>query len=233
MFFNQFTAALDRVLLDQPYIAGVVAAVVAAVLLGVFWRYTGPTPIGSRPTLTAQTVLADRADAEDAMTVVMTGRTGPAKGAHRASTPADQPIATTLEIPLDVVPRDKIGQTPYDVVGAATIKVAVDQFYSKVCADPELADFFADLDMAALKRHQALFIGQLWGGPVVMPLGDLATKHQGLQISSARYWRVAAHLMVTLTHLNVPDWICIFTMTRLYQARNLVIARDRPGGTTA
>lgn len=225
-----FSQLLDQVLPDQPYLAGVVAAVVAAVLLGVLWRYTDPSPIDRLPTLTAQAVLADRANAEDAMRMARSGTAGQGRrrAPRRPAATDDQPVLAPLEIPLDVIPRDKFGQTPYDVVGPAALKDAVDQFYSKIRADPDLAGYFDDIDMATLKRHQALFIGQLWGGPVVMPLADLATKHQRLQISSERYWRVAAHLMVTLTHLNIPDWICVFTMTRLYQARNLVIVRERP-----
>lgn len=222
MFLTQFTAALDRVVPDQPYPAGVLAAGLAALLLALFWRYTDPAPIGQLPTLTAQAVLADRAAAQDAMTMAVTGAGNPAghrRGEHR-------PVMAPLLIPLDVIPRDEDGQTPYDVVGAASIGAAVDQFYSKICADPELADLFADVDMATLKRHQALFIGQLWGGPVVTSLADLGAKHQPLQISPERYWRVVAHLMVTLTHLDVPDWICVFTVTRLYQARDLIIVRN-------
>lgn len=201
-------------LMAEPYLAGVAAAVVVGLLVGVCWRLADPDPTGRRPTLTASPLLAQRVAAQDAMTMAMKG------GAqHRAS-------AADSGIPLDVIPKDKAGRTPYDVVGPNAIKSVVDQFYTKVCGDPTLADFFAGADMATLKRHQALFIGQLWGGPVVMPLADLAAKHQPLMISPEQYWRVAAYLMVTLTHNNVPDWVCVFTMTRLYQARDLVITRQ-------
>jgi hemoglobin len=223
MFLTRFTAMLDRVVPDRPYIAGVLAVVLGALLFALFWRYTDPAPIDRLPTLTAPVVLADRAAAQDAMAMAMAGGGGP--GGHRRG--EHRPVGAPLLIPLDVIPRDEAGKTPYDVVGAASIAAAVDQFYSKVRADPELADIFTDVNMAALKRHQALFIGQLWGGPVVMSLADLGAKHQPLQLGPERYWRVAAHLMVTLTHLNVPDWICVFTMTRLYQARNLIIVRER------
>lgn len=207
-------------LMAEPYLAGATAAVVAGLLLGAFWRLTNPDPIRQRPTLTAAPVLAQRATAQTAMTMAMKG------GArHRVSTADNGPAL--LEIPLDVIPKDKSGRTPYDVVGPNAIKSVIDQFYTKICADPALEDFFAGVDMATLKRHQALFIGQLWGGPVTMPLAELSTKHQRLHISPEQYWKVAAHLMVTLTHNNVPDWICLFTMTRLYQARDLIITRHR------
>lgn len=206
-------------LMAEPYLAGGAAAVVAGLLIAVCWYLADPDPIGRRPTLTAPPVLAQRAAAQDAMAMAMAG------GARHRQSADDN--GTTLEVPLDVIPKDKAGRTPYDVVGPNAIKSVVDQFYTKICGDPTLADVFVDVDMATLKRHQALFIGQLWGGPIFMPLADLATKHQPLNISPERYWRVAAHLMVTLTHNNVPDWICVFTMTRLYQARDLVITRQR------
>lgn len=140
----------------------------------------------------------------------------------------DKPTHDLLDIPLDVVPRDAQERTPYDVVGHDALVSVVDQFYSKVMSDPDLLPFFdrPGVDMVALKRHQALFIGQLWGGPVTFPLDVLKRAHRGLRISPEKYWRVVGHLMVTLTHNDVPDWICVFTATRLYQARNLVIDED-------
>ncbi len=135
-----------------------------------------------------------------------------------------------LEIPLDEIPRDGAGKSPWDIVGADAVHAAVDQFYSKILNDPELSPYFEDIDLTALKRHQAAFIGQLWGGPVVYDLGTLARVHQPLQISPEKYWRVAGHLMVTLDHLSIPDWIILFTLSRLFQARTLIIHRDFTDG---
>jgi hemoglobin len=189
------------------YGAGSVVAGVSAVLVGTAWQLTNPIRIANAdlPTLTPSS---------------------------REAPHMSEAVVAPLDIPLDVIPRDDQNRTPYDIVGADTIRTVVDQFYSKVCADPDLADFFTNIDVKALKRHQALFIGQLWGGPVAYELEALAQAHQRLGISPERYWRVAGHLMVTLTHVNVPDWICIFTMTRLYQARALVIAQDTPSAAT-
>lgn len=181
------------------YVAGAAVAGVGALVIGTGWSLTNPAPItdDNRPTVTPHT---------------------------RKAPHMEEAVVAPLDIPLDVVPRDDRGRTPYDLVGHDAIVTAVDQFYSKVCSDPDLSDFFAQIDMKTLKRHQALLIGQLWGGPVVFPLERLHDVHQPLQISADQYWRVVGHLMTTLTHLNVPDWICLFTMVRLYQARTLIVA---------
>lgn len=196
-------AALVDVLPANPYLASCVGAAAAGVLVGGVWTASNPARMtaGHRPALTPTHL-------------------------HRKATTVERASEAPLEIPLDVVPKDSQGRTPFDIIGADAITTAVEQFYSKLCADPDLTAFFHHIDMANLKRHQALFIGQLWGGPVVFPLERLAEAHQHLNISSEQYWRVCGHLMVTLTRLDVPHWICVFTMTRLYQARNLIIVQE-------
>lgn len=186
------------------YTVGSLAAAVGGVVIGAVWYRTNPAPITAenRPTVTPAT--------------------DPGKAFHM-----DDAVVAPLEIPLDVVPRDDQGRTPYDIVGPAAIRGVVDQFYSRLCSDPDLRAMFEHVDVPTLRRHQAMFIGQLWGGPVFIPLERLAGAHKRLNISPERYWRVVGHLMVTLTHNKVPDWICMFTMTRLYQARTLIIADDR------
>jgi hemoglobin len=201
--------ALVGVLPSDPYLTSGLAAVTAGAVICVGWQKTNPYRMlrAEMPVLTGGTPAA---------------APPPRPTVERAS-------VAPLEIGLDEIPRDDHGLTPYDLIGPHTIRIVVDQFYSKMCADPDLAEFFEHVDMASLKRHQAQFIGQLWGGPVRFPLERLADAHQHLHISPERYWRVAGYLMVTLTHLDVPDWICVFTMTRLYQAMKLIVGQDLAG----
>ncbi|MFJ6951347.1 globin domain-containing protein [Micromonospora aurantiaca (nom. illeg.)] len=42
--------------------------------------------------------------------------------------------------------------------GAAAVKAAVELFYDKVLADPDLAGYFADVDMVEQRRHLALML---------------------------------------------------------------------------
>ncbi|MCV2491779.1 group 1 truncated hemoglobin [Geodermatophilus sp. YIM 151500] len=83
------------------------------------------------------------------------------------------------------------------------IRTAVDDFYRRVLADPELTAYFDGVDMANLRAHQTKLLVQVTGGPVQYEGRELAAAHEGLDIGSAEYERVVAHLVATLTDLGV------------------------------
>jgi hemoglobin len=87
--------------------------------------------------------------------------------------------------------------------GAGTVKTLVEEFYGRILADGELAPVFAGVDLARLKRHQALFISQALGGPRQYDGRSLAEAHRPLRISDRQFDRVAAHLDGALQHLGV------------------------------
>ena len=94
--------------------------------------------------------------------------------------------------------------TIYEQLGEENgIRAAVDDFYARVLADPELKTYFDGVDMARLRSHQALLLVQVTGGPARYEGRDLAEAHRGLNITSADYERVVAHLAATLTGLGV------------------------------
>jgi truncated hemoglobin YjbI len=60
------------------------------------------------------------------------------------------------------------GQSLYDKLGADVgITKAVDEFYNRVVTDPDLAQFFSGVDMAALRRHQVAMLSAATGGPAL------------------------------------------------------------------
>ncbi len=94
--------------------------------------------------------------------------------------------------------------TIYEQLGQENgIRAAVDDFYERVTADPELKGYFDGVDMASLRSHQALLLIQVTGGPARYEGRDLAAAHRGLEITSADYERVVAHLAGTLSSLGV------------------------------
>ncbi len=96
--------------------------------------------------------------------------------------------------------------TLYDKFGGeGTIKAVVEEFYKRVTGDPTLQPFFANTDMANLKRHQALFISQALGGPKQYSGRDMKSAHQGMGITGEQFDRVVGHLSDTLRSLGV-DW---------------------------
>jgi hemoglobin len=86
----------------------------------------------------------------------------------------------------------------------AGIRTAVDDFYVRVVADPQLAPYFEGIDLPRLRRHQTALLSQVTGGPVEYTGRDLAAGHAGLGITPEDFDRVVGHLVATLTALGVP-----------------------------
>jgi hemoglobin len=88
--------------------------------------------------------------------------------------------------------------------GRAALVAAVDDFYVRLLADPELAPFFPG---GVGPRHRAYVVtvlGEALGGPERYRGPDLARSHGGLGITDAQFDRTAGHLSATLDGLGVP-----------------------------
>jgi hemoglobin len=94
----------------------------------------------------------------------------------------------------------------YDSIGGASaVQVAVDDFYSRLLADPQLAPFFADTDLQRLRAHQRAFLTAALGGAQIYQGRDMAAAHARLAIEDRDFDAVVTHLVATLTGLGVPD----------------------------
>ena len=101
-------------------------------------------------------------------------------------------------------PHPEAQETLYDKYGGEdTIRALVEEFYTRVLSDGELAPFFQEVDMGRLKRHQALFISQALGGPKQYDGREMTEAHQGLNITGAQFEAVAGHLHGALSTLDV------------------------------
>jgi hemoglobin len=93
----------------------------------------------------------------------------------------------------------------YEAIGGrAALTAAVDNFYGRLLADPEIARLFPD---GVGPRHRAFVVtvlGEALGGRERYRGPDLAAAHRGLGISDAHFDRAAAHLAGTLDELRVP-----------------------------
>lgn len=95
--------------------------------------------------------------------------------------------------------------TIYDSIGGApAVQAAVDDFYLRVLADPQLAPYFTEIDMTRLRRHQRAFIAAAIGGSELYEGRSMAAAHAGLAITDADFDAVVGHLVETLTGLGVP-----------------------------
>jgi hemoglobin len=87
--------------------------------------------------------------------------------------------------------------------GASAVSDAVDDFYRRVLADPELAGYFAGVDLERVKAHQRVFIAAAVGGPGVYRGRSMREAHAGLHIRDGDFNHVVSHLAATLTSLGV------------------------------
>ena len=97
------------------------------------------------------------------------------------------------------------GDSDYQAVGGGpAIASVVDLFYRNVLADPQLAGYFADSDLAKLKRHQVQLVSQVMGGPVSNDGLALAEAHKGRGITGEDFGKVVVHLVAALEAHDVP-----------------------------
>jgi hemoglobin len=93
----------------------------------------------------------------------------------------------------------------YDAIGGeAAVEAAVNEFYVRVLADPDLAGYFAVTDMRRLKGHQRAFITAALGGPQGYEGRPMADAHAGRGITPGAFDAVVGHLGATLASLGVP-----------------------------
>jgi hemoglobin len=94
----------------------------------------------------------------------------------------------------------------YDLLGREQgIRGAVDAFYERVLADPQVAHYFTGVDMPRLRRHQVQLLSAVTGGPEQYQGTDLGEAHRDLAISYADFDRVIGHLGATLADLGVDE----------------------------
>lgn len=89
--------------------------------------------------------------------------------------------------------------------GRPAVTVVVDLFYDKVLADPLLADFFSETDMAQQKRHQTAFVAMALGGPNEYQGRAMGDAHTGLGIEDMHFDAVAGHLSAALAQAGVGE----------------------------
>jgi hemoglobin len=94
------------------------------------------------------------------------------------------------------------------VGGESAIMAAATLFYDKVLADPQLAPFFASLDMEQQVSKQVGFLSWAFGGPeryAFRPLGQAHARLRTMGLSDQHFDRVAGHLADTLHDLGIAE----------------------------
>jgi hemoglobin len=95
--------------------------------------------------------------------------------------------------------------TIYELIGGeSALTAVVDDFYTRVLADPQLSGFFAGVNMPKLKGRQVEFFAAALGGPDFYQGAGMREAHAGRGISQADFDRVAVHLTTALAAAGVP-----------------------------
>ncbi|WP_446214907.1 group I truncated hemoglobin [Micromonospora sp. IBHARD004] len=114
--------------------------------------------------------------------------------------------------------------------GAGSVKAAVELFYDRVLVDPDLAGYFTEVNMVEQRRHLALMLTVVLGGPNEYSGRGLAEAHQPLNIPVEHYVKVGEHLTATLTELGVPADILADVQVVLGQVQDQVVASESRQG---
>jgi hemoglobin len=94
----------------------------------------------------------------------------------------------------------------YDVIGGGpAVSAVVNDFYDRVLADPKLAPYFEEVDLARLKRHQVLLVTKVLGGPNNYSGRSLEEAHEGLGITRDEFTAVVNHLAAAMKAAGVPN----------------------------
>jgi hemoglobin len=91
-----------------------------------------------------------------------------------------------------------------EIGGRPALRAAVDVFYGRLLADPELAWLFTG---GVGMQHRAFVVtalGEALGGPERYRGPMIADAHRDLGITDAQFDRAAAHLSGTLDEVGVP-----------------------------
>jgi hemoglobin len=127
-----------------------------------------------------------------------------------------------------------VGSMYEQLGGAPAVQAAVDEFYRRVLADPEVAPYFAGSDLGRLERHQRAFLAAALGGPNPYRGRAMRVAHAGRGITDEAFDRVITHLAGTLASLGVGEELIVAVATALEPLRaeiveETVVPIRRPG----
>jgi hemoglobin len=117
--------------------------------------------------------------------------------------------SATMLATLDAEARETCASSPFVAIGGASaVAAVVDEFYSRLLADPVTAGYFTPFlqhdGLAKLKRHQVLLLAKVLGGPDRYDGRDLGAAHKSMPINDDVYQRVSLYLLTVLHDFRVP-----------------------------
>lgn len=89
--------------------------------------------------------------------------------------------------------------------GADVLDRIVESLYILALGDSTLAPVFARVDLPALQRHQAQFLGTVLGSDDPAIHAQMQHAHAGLEITPHQFARMAQHLRTALARAGVAE----------------------------
>ena len=77
--------------------------------------------------------------------------------------------------------------------------------YDKLLEDPELAPFFVDVDIDALREHVEDFLGVVTGGPDIYRGRDIRDAHAAYHITNAHFDRLLTHILAAAHEVGLEE----------------------------
>jgi hemoglobin len=97
----------------------------------------------------------------------------------------------------------------YDELGGdAALDAALDVFYVKVLADPQISGYFDGVDMARLKGHAKAFLAMAFGGPSHYMGRDLGSAHarsRSMGLNDDAVDAFLGHFRAVFEEFGVPE----------------------------
>lgn len=94
-------------------------------------------------------------------------------------------------------------QTLYMKYGSRVTSGMAECLYDRICADPDLAPFFASIDIDVLREHVSDFLTVLTGGPDMYRGRDIGEAHADHRISKAHFERLILHIIAAADDLQI------------------------------
>lgn len=116
----------------------------------------------------------------------------------------------------------------HDLGGDAAIALALDRFYDKVLADPQVSVYFEQVDVARVKAGQQDFLAMAFGGPDRYTGRDLRAVHAGARangLDETGYEVFMEHFRTTLGELGVDEGRIAEVMAIAHTGKDDVLGR--------
>ena len=121
--------------------------------------------------------------------------------------------------------------SPFERIGGKEgVEAIVVEFYRRVIADPELAEFFADTDLNHLLAMQREYVTIALGGEATISPAGLRDAHAGRGIRSKQFLRFLALFMDTIRDRNFDETDLDAVLDRMAMAATDVLDSPTEAG---